>query len=174
MEAGDKLFMTSTTRLARSRFKTMLGTELTLSKPVLTVDDVYADVSSVIGFSGDASGCVVLCFPMTTALKVASAFSGVEMTKDHEDFADALGELANIVAGQAKANLEGFDISISLPNVIVGRSHTVLRSKQRPRLVIPCHSSLGRFTVEVAMVIEKTQGAGRPGPATADAGAFVE
>ena len=150
-------------------FKTMLGTELTLSKPVLSVDDVHADVSSVIGFSGNASGCVVLSFPMTTALKVASAFSGVEMTEDHEDFADALGELANIVAGQAKSKFEAFHINISLPSVIRGKEHAVLRSKQRPRLVFHCGSPLGQFTVEVAMVVEKKQGAGRLEPATAGA-----
>ena len=93
------------------------------------------------------------------------------MTKDHEDFADALGELANIVAGQAKAKLDGFNISISLPSVIIGKEHVVLQSKHRPRLAIPCDSPLGRFTVEVAMVVGKKQGAGRPEPATAGAGA---
>ena len=152
-------------------FKTMLKTELILSKPVLTVDDIHADASAVIGFSGGATGSVVLCFPMSTALKAASAFAGIEMTKDHEDFADALGELANIVAGQAKSKLEGFNISISLPSVILGKKHAVLQSKQKPRLAIPCDSSLGRFTVEVAMVIENKQGAGRSEPATAGVGA---
>ncbi len=151
-------------------FKTMLNTEVTLSKPLLRRDDLYADVSAVVGFSGDATGCVVLCFPISTAVKAASAFAGVELTKDHEDFPDALGELANIVAGQAKAQLEEFNIRISLPNVIFGTAHSVQQSKQRPRLTIPCGSSLGRFTVEVAMVVDKMQGAGRPGSATAGAG----
>ena len=152
-------------------FKTMLRTELILSKPVLRVDDVRADVSAVIGFSGGATGSVVLCFPMSTALKAASAFAGIKMTRDHEDFADALGELANIVAGQAKSKLEEFNISISLPSVILGQEFAVLHSKQRPRLVIPCDSSLGRFTVEVAMVVEKKQETGRSEPATAGADA---
>jgi len=154
-------------------FKTMLGTELMLSKPVLSVEEVHTDASAVIGFSGDATGCVVMCFPLATAVKAASTFAGVEMTKDHEDFADALGELANMVAGQAKANLAGLNVNISLPSVIIGKEHTVLQSKQRPRLAIPCNSPLGRFTVEVAMVVEKKQGAGRPEPATASAGAPV-
>jgi len=150
-------------------FKTMLETELILSKPMLSEDDVRADASAVIGFSGDASGSVVLCFPMATALRAASAFAGTEMTKDHEDFADALGELANMVAGQAKAKLDGFNISISLPSVIIGQEHAVLQSKQRPSLAIPCDSPLGRFIVEVAMVVKKKQGADTPQPATANA-----
>ena len=79
-------FMESVTHL----FRTMLSTELTLSKPKLSTDDVHADASAVIGFSGDATGCMVLCFPMHTAVKAASIFAGIEMTKDHEDFGDAL------------------------------------------------------------------------------------
>jgi len=143
-------------------FKTMLETDLTLSKPKISQDDVHADASSVIGFSGDAVGCVVICFPITTAIRVASAFAGIEMTKDHEDFSDALGEIANIVAGQAKAKLEGFNINISLPSVIIGKEHTILRSKQRPRLAFACDSPHGRFTVEVAMVVTKTNQANEP------------
>ena len=153
-------------------FKTMLKTDLMIGKPVVKDDDeLRADVSAVIGFSGDAVGCMVLRFPVTTAVKVASTFAGVEMSKDHEDFPDALGELANIVAGGAKGKFEGMQIGISLPSVIIGKEHAVLQSKQRPRLVIPCDSTLGRFAVEVAMVIEKKQGTGTPEPATAGAGA---
>jgi len=150
-------------------FKTMLSTDLAVSKPVVSVDDIHADASAVIGFSGDATGSVVLCFPMTTAVKAASAFAGVEMSREHEDFADALGELANIVAGQAKAKLEGFNISISLPSVILGKEHAVLQSKQRPRLAIPCDSPLGRFTVEVAMIVGKKPSSDKPQIATAGA-----
>jgi len=149
-------------------FKTMLETDLTLSKPTVSMGDVRADVSAVIGFSGDAVGSVILCFPFATAIKAASTFAGIEMDKDHEDFSDALGELANIVAGQAKSKLEGFNISISLPSVIIGKEHAVLRSKQRPRLSIPCDSPLGRFTVEVGMVVGKKQGTtNTPEPAVA-------
>ncbi len=143
-------------------FKTMLNTELVIGKPSVRQDDVFADVSAVIGFSGDATGSVVLCFPMQTATRAASAFAGVEMTADDEDFSDAIGELANIVAGGAKARMEGLNISISLPSVVVGEQHSVLRSRQRPRLAIPCDSSLGRFTVEVTMVVNKPAGAASP------------
>lgn len=156
----------------RHLFKTMLQTELNLSKPTVSTDDIRADVSAVIGFSGDAVGSVVLCFPFSTAARAASTFAGVEMTKEHEDFSDALGEIANIVAGQAKAKLEGLNISISLPSVIIGEEHAVLKSKQRPRLAIPCDSPLGRFMVEVGMVVTKKQSTtNQPELAVAEAGA---
>lgn len=137
-------------------FKTMLATEIVVSKPLLKAEDEGgADVSAVIGLSGDVVGSVVLSFPMATAVKAASKFSGVEMSPTHEDFADALGELANMVAGQAKSKLDGLTVSISLPSVIVGREHVVSQSRHRPRLALPCDSTLGRFCVEVAMICEK-------------------
>lgn len=159
-------FLTAVTQL----FNTMLEKEVNIGKPVLKSHrEAPGDVSAIIGLSGDVTGCVAVCFPMPTAIKAASTFSGVEMTADHEDFADALGELANMVAGQAKAKLDGLAVGISLPSVIIGKEHVISQSKQTPRLCIPCDSTLGHFTVEVAMVIEMKPAVQTPQPATAGA-----
>lgn len=138
-------------------FSTMVSTEVTVGKPTVMPpnDQPTADVSAVIGLSGDAVGCVVLSLPMQTALNAASKFACVEMTQNHPDFADALGELANMVAGQAKAQLDGMNVSISLPSVIVGSDHVVSQSRQQPKLLLPCDCALGGFCVEVAMIVGK-------------------
>lgn len=143
-------------------FKTMLQTEIAVGKVYLKDKDApYGDASALIGFSGDAAGCVILCFPMKTASSAASTFAGAEMTPAHEDFADALGELANMVAGQAKAQFDGLNIAISLPSVVVGKEHSVSKSKQQPTIVLPCDSALGRFAVEVSMATDRNQKAAR-------------
>jgi chemotaxis protein CheX len=135
-------------------FKTMVATEITIGKPAFIQPnaEIAADVSAVIGMSGDAVGCVVLSLPMETAVNAASKFAGVTLTHEHPDFSDALGELANMVAGQAKARFDGLNVSISLPSVIIGREHVVSQSRAKPRLALPCASNLGNFTVEVALV----------------------
>jgi chemotaxis protein CheX len=141
-------------------FETMCSTKVDVGKPTLKSDgDPRTDVSGVIGFSGDAAGCVVLHFDFDVASKVASAFAQIEITPDHPDFADAIGELANMVAGGAKAKFEGLSINISLPNVIVGKNHSVSPSKTSPRLVIPCSTEMGTFQVEIGMEIQKGAGA---------------
>jgi chemotaxis protein CheX len=109
----------------------------------------------MIGFSGDAAGCVVISFPKAVGVRAASTFARVGLGAGDWDFADALGELANMVAGNAKKDFEGVLISISLPSVIVGENHTVSKSDTSPRLVIPCETTLGAFSVEVGMKIEK-------------------
>ncbi len=140
----------------RNVFRTMLGVEVNIGKPYLKSDNTaLADISGIIGFSGDAAGSVILSFPKPVAVKTASTFSGTELQTDHPDFADAIGEIANMVAGNAKKDFEGVSISISLPSVVIGENHQVSRSNAFPRLVIPCETTLGHFYVEVAMKIEK-------------------
>ena len=153
-------------------FKTMVATDVTIGKPSINMPDEVptADVSAVIGLSGDVAGCVVLSLPTTTALQAAGKFAGAELTQDHPDFSDALGELANMVAGQAKAKFDGLSVSISLPSVIIGSDHEVLQSKATPRLTIPCDSEFGRFAVEVAMIVQKGAQASVAAPVAALAG----
>ena len=93
-----------------------------------------------------------------------------EITQDHEDFTDAIGELANMVAGGAKSQFEGMDISISLPNVVIGQAHVVSATKKSPRIIIPCTTDVGPFEVEVGMeTIEKRTNAKTPAQAGATA-----
>ena len=137
-------------------FETMIGMPVTVGKPALKQDQTaYTDVSGVIGFSGDATGSVVLAFSFDTAAKIATAFAGMDITPDHPDFADAMGELANMVAGGAKSKFEGLKVNISLPNVITGSDHSVCASKTTPRIVLPCSTEAGSFFVEIGMVVEK-------------------
>jgi len=152
----DVRYINPFVRSIRNVFKTMLDVDVAVDKPRVRSDGkAAADVSAIIGFSGDATGCVVLSFPRDVACRAAGTFAGVELDADSPDLVDALGELANMVAGNAKKDFEGVRISISLPSVIVGRDHSVAQSRMVPRLVIPCRSRLGDFFVEVAMRLEK-------------------
>ena len=137
-------------------FETMVGMPVTVGKPVLKHEvSAPTDVSGVIGFSGDATGSVVLGFSFDTASKVATSFAGVDINPEHPDFADAIGEIANMVAGGAKSKFEGLKVNISLPNVITGSDHSVCPSKTTPRIVLPCDIKAGSFTVEIGMIVEK-------------------
>ena len=138
-------------------FSTMAGVEVQVLKPKMKLGhSETVGVTGVIGLSGDAAGAYLLCFPSDVACKLASSFSGEEMDEGHPDFADAIGELANMIAGGAKSQLEGLAISISLPSVVIGDPHEVIVTgapSGMPRLIIPCQTELGQFHVEVAMVV---------------------
>ena len=135
-------------------FQTMLSTDIFISKPCIKQGgEQTADFSALIGLSGDAVGTVALCFPTKTATRTAGKFAGMELTHTDPDFVDALGELANMVAGGAKAKMDGLNINISLPQVISGSDLRLMQGSGSPTLLLPCDSSLGRFNTEVTMVV---------------------
>jgi chemotaxis protein CheX len=135
----------------RNVFKTMVGVPTTVERPtVKTGNGVSYDVSAIVGFSGQVIGSVVVSFQMAAAIALVKAFAGVDLTSDNPDFADAIGELANMIAGNAKKDL-GAAASISCPSVVLGASHIIARLRGVPCLVIPCKTPVGDFAVEVNM-----------------------
>jgi len=69
--------------------------------------------------------------------------------KLNDDVTDAVGELANIIAGSAKKNLTDFKITISLPTVVLGAEHSIFEPKDVLSMIIPFQCDAGKFDVAV-------------------------
>jgi len=135
----------------RAVFSTMVGVQTRIDRPHIKAEPTPTyDVSSIIGFSGDVTGLVVVSFQRSAAEKLVAAFAGQPVAPDSPDFADAVGELANMIAGGAKKHLGNMS-SITVPSVIIGASHVVARLSDVPCIVIPCHTDIGDFAVEVSI-----------------------
>ena len=76
--------------------------------------------------------------------------AGENITELDDDCTDALGEIANMIAGSAKSNFPSDGTSISIPSVVVGR-HKVAYPKGLPIISIPCETSSGRLVVDVTL-----------------------
>ena len=140
----------------RSLFSTMLDSSVLIGKPTIKEKHFLpADVTAVIGFSGGATGSTALCFSRSAAVKIASRFAGADIDPGGPDLADALGELANIVAGGAKSKLEGCNINVSMPRVVSASDPTPIHPARKPVLLLPCDSALARFALEVSMILHK-------------------
>lgn len=109
------------------------------------------DVSGIISLTGDFDGSCVLSFPLDAARRIVTIFAGSDCDPGSGDFADAIGELVNMVTGGAKARFKGRTISISCPTVITGSGHVVRASKEFSCFVIPFTSDLGNFVIEVSV-----------------------
>lgn len=143
-----RCFLESTENL----FSTMLSSKVDFGKPEMQPRDVkHHDVSGIIGLSGEIVGSVVVGFPTETALAAVEAFVGMRVEVDDENFPDAIGELANMIAGGAKAKMDGDDISISCPSVVIGTDYTVQRPRQASCVRIPCRSPFGEFDLNVCI-----------------------
>lgn len=133
----------------RQVFATMVGVKTTISKPFLkqSLESTY-EVCGVIGFSGEIVGSIIISFTNAAARALVKAFAGTDFEPGSPDFCDAIGELANMIAGSAKKDL-GALASITVPTVIIGSKQTVAPLSGVPCIVIPCSTPVGDFAVEV-------------------------
>ena len=139
----------------RSVFSTMVGVATTIERPTLKQGGATSyDVSGIIGFSGNIVGSVVVSFEKHAASALVNAFAGSTIDPNGDDFPDAVGELANMIAGTAKRDL-GITASISTPNVIIGSNHRIARLSDVPCLVIPCKTAVGEFAVEICIKLNQ-------------------
>ena len=133
----------------RNVLATMAGIDVQLGAPHEKEEpETTYDVSAIVGFSGDVAGSVVVSFSRGTALAIVEAFAGIALDVDDLDFADAVGELGNMIAGNAKKEF-GCNASISVPSVVIGTGHTVARLRDVPCMIIPGACAAGQFAVEV-------------------------
>jgi len=108
------------------------------------------DITGIIGITGSAKGTIALTFTENCAIQVVSNMLGEEVT-DVEVLRDGIGEVTNMVAGQARQGLAKIDLKFhaSIPIVIMGKSHKIKHHNEGPVLAIPFETPHGEITVEV-------------------------
>ena len=108
------------------------------------------DYSGIIGFTGGIVGTVVVSFGRESAVRIVEAFAKCPIPPDTADFADALGELTNMIAGAAKKDF-GTAASISTPTVVMGPGHVIARPSDIPCVAVPCNAAGSAFAVELSI-----------------------
>lgn len=133
-------------------FKNYLGSELSNETPFVNKEPCDLDeVSAIIGLSGDVIGAVVLSFDRETAIKIVSKFAARQYVGLSSEVIDGVGELVNILAGNAKKDLNEFRIDISLPGVITGSKSKINWPSDVPVITIPFKSDMGKFNISVSI-----------------------
>jgi chemotaxis protein CheX len=133
-------------------FQSFLGLKVAAGKPFLREDpQELEEVSGMIGLAGETAGAVVLSFSRETAIKMVSKMGGKEYRVLGKEVLDGVGELVNIIAGNAKKDLSDFKIAISLPGVITGKAYQIHWPEGIPVVAIPFESEAGKFTVNVSL-----------------------
>ncbi len=131
-------------------FDTMINVPFTLGKPDLKRDKIPSfELSGIIGITGEVTGCVVISLSEGIALQLASALLEEEIVEINDDCTDAIGEIANMVAGDAKKDFPKGNTSVSVPTIIIGK-HQVAYPTGIPIISIPCKTSGGELTVDIA------------------------
>lgn len=134
--------------------ETMAFIKCKAEKPYLKKDDVAkGDVTGVIGITGESNGTIAVTFEEETILKIVSNMFGEEMKQLNSEVADAVGELTNMISGQARRELEenGKVFEAAIPSVVSGKNHQITHYTDGPKIAIPFTTDGGRFTIEVCL-----------------------
>ncbi len=113
---------------------------------------LLGDVSGIIAITSETfRGTLAVSFPEKLFIKMASNMLGETHDKLHDGIVDIVGEIANIILGQAKIELQklGFGIEMAIPSVVWGKDHKIKQFGGGKCVVIPFETSEGTFYIEI-------------------------
>jgi chemotaxis protein CheX len=148
--------------VTKTCFKDFIGVEVKVDRPYFEeagAANVW-DISAVIGLTGDAKGAVVISMKTGLACRLTKTLTQSDHSTIDDEVVDAIGEIVNIIAGNAKKGLEEeFHLIISLPTIVQGPGHKIKWPKELSRYIsIPCTIFESEvFTLSVAL--ESVKGA---------------
>jgi chemotaxis protein CheX len=126
--------------------------ELKTSKELISGSE--ANVS--IGVTGDLSGSILFSFKKEMALNMVETMSGMEVEELDKFVTSALGEIANIISGNAATLLKekNYDCDIVPPQIIIGKNESLSMATENS-LVIPLETDMGEFEINLAIWEQK-------------------
>jgi chemotaxis protein CheX len=137
-------------------FSTMLGMDLVVGEVVDGAGgEVESNITAMLGLGGDIRGMLAVHCPAAVAMAITSGFLGMDVEELDEDVKDAIGEIANMVAGNLKIAFAGHDLKIELaiPTSIVGQSYRVGGMLGARRAAVPFAMEQGQFLVELKYIV---------------------
>ena len=139
-----------------SVFKDFVGKDIEAKIPHFLEKDAATewDISGIIGLTGEARGAVVISLKDDLAMKLTGILTGKVYNVLYDEVVDAIGELINIIAGNAKQELEdAYRLVISLPTIVTGKGHSINWPSGHARVIcIPfAYSATENFVLSIAL-----------------------
>ena len=133
--------------------KTMAAVEPVPGKAFLKRDRLArGDVTGIIGVTGDAQGSMSISFTEPCIKAVVENLFGMPVSGVNDDVRDAVGELTNMICGDARRRLaeENIRLQAGTPTIVSGKGHTIKHIITGPCIAVPFETPHGSFVVEVA------------------------
>lgn len=135
--------------------KTMASVDPKPGKPFLKEEEnALGDISAIIGITGAAQGSMALTFSESCITAIVTNLFGSPVTEIDNEVKDAVGELTNMICGDARRRLaeKGIGLQAGIPKIVFGKNHSITHIRGGPKLAIPFETSNGAFVVEVAFI----------------------
>jgi chemotaxis protein CheX len=149
-DIGNEIF-----RGVQDVFATMLSLDLECGAIIINEHgDIQSNLTSMIGLGGGIRGVLAIHCPAAVAKAITGSFIGMEVEELDDDVKDAIGEIANMVAGNLKVSYAtiGVNIELAIPTSIVGESFHVSGIAEAKRVIVPLKMAEGRFWIELMHV----------------------
>jgi chemotaxis protein CheX len=133
-------------------FETMIMMDVTPGQPLAEhVSKFTCSLSAMVGFAGFKQGNLTIHTPEKVAIGLTQSFLGTDIEEINEDVQDAMGELANMIAGSLKPTIsnEGKTVELSLPSVVYGKEYTMIAVAKSDWIIVPFTVSYGQFLVSL-------------------------
>lgn len=132
-------------------FRLMLDTEVEKGDLKAVEGMVFSkDANVMLGVTGDLKGTILFSFTNDMTLEMVKIMSGMEIKEIDNFVSSALGEVANIIGGNAVTNLTTYNYicDITPPQIIIGEYKSLSMANKRA-LLMPLKTSIGEFDVNV-------------------------
>ena len=120
--------------------KTMASTDATPGKPFIESNfTMKGEIAGMVGMvAPPLKGTLLITFSKDAILHVCENMIGEKYPEINKDVSDAIGELTNMIYGQAKATLNqmGYNFEMAIPSVIRG-DFIIAKASKGATLVIP-------------------------------------
>lgn len=143
--------------VCKNVFKEFIGIEINPSRPYFAETDALRewDISAVIGLTGEARGAVVISMKKDLVIKLTDMLTNTKHEDIDDEVVDAIGEIVNIIAGNAKKGLEkDFHLIISLPTIIQGTNHSIKWPQAQTRIICIPFNSMENDSFNLSVAIE--------------------
>ena len=147
--------------VTKNTFKEFVGAELNVGRPYFQQKETANewDISGVIGLTGEARGAVVIGLKTALAIKITDMLTNAKHSSIDDEVVDAIGEIVNIIAGNAKKGLEeAFRLVISLPTIIEGSGHTIKWPQEQARIICIPFTIFDSESFILSVAIESLKG----------------
>jgi chemotaxis protein CheX len=139
---------------ASAVFKSILNVDLRRGKLIIKESPLPSlEVAIIIGITGGVTGEVIYSMSYNMVYKIADILApGLSEEQIKQEYKDIVGELANMITGNAM-NLfasSGKNIDMTTPTVVEGKDFTITMIKQTT-LGINLYSPMGQLEMNIAL-----------------------
>lgn len=132
-------------------FRLMLDLDVEKSSLKVVEDMVSSkDANVILGVTGDLKGTILFSFTKEMTLKMVRIMSGMEIKEIDHFVSSALGEVANIIGGNALTILTSYNLicDIAPPQINIGEYRSISMANKQA-LLLTLKTAIGEFDINL-------------------------